>query len=157
AARVRRRTARHGSSRWRGCWPAWGKSSGTEPPAGRHEGHQAEGPFRMAGAIESWGRLYFTPGGGDAFLFYAPIGDVGAGPALERKRYRSGGVPRGFQLMQCERDKDAEAFGSFLAGHAWEQLRRDDPALAGAVETAPRCVVLRGTQKDPRTLDYLRD
>ena len=111
----------------------------------------------MAEALASWQRKYHAESAGEAFLFYVAFGDIAQSRPLDSARYRCGGIPAGFQLMAYDKARHADYIGGFLQGYLWDQLNVENSALARAIEQAPGCVLLRGSQKNPETLDYLRD
>jgi len=107
--------------------------------------------------IESWERKYYTPGGGDALLFYVVYGRIDTTAPLLSPRYRSEGIPEGLGVMMYGPSSNPEVPGSFREGYLWEQLRSGNPALADAVAAEDTCIILTGTFADPTDLDYLRD
>jgi hypothetical protein len=111
----------------------------------------------MSEPLPDWDRPYYTPGGGDPFLFYVVFGEVDSNASLDTQAYRCAGIPDGLDLMAYDRDSHPDVFAGFQDGFLWERLRADDPALAAEVSAASRCVMLRGTVADPPDLNYLRD
>lgn len=111
----------------------------------------------MAGSLESWGRQYYGDSDQDAFLFYAAFGDISHDKSLEEVKYRCSGVPNGFELTAYDKVRDADFIDGFFEGYVWEQLNAENPRLAHTIRQSPGCVLLHGSQKNPETLDYLRD
>lgn len=111
----------------------------------------------MTESLESWEREFFTESDGQAFLFYAIFGEVREDQPLDRQKYRSNGVPVGFELSRYRKDRDAEVFDELLEGYLWEQLTASNPKLARAIKKAPSCLILSGGLHNPEILDYLRD
>jgi hypothetical protein len=107
--------------------------------------------------VRRWERRHYVPGGGDAFLSYVAFGDIATDCALDARKYRSAGVPGGFEIMAYGRVSHGDYVEGFQQGYLWEQLAAEKPALARSVAESPGCVVLRGERKDPPDLDYLRD
>ena len=111
----------------------------------------------MAESLASWDRKYHAECDGDAFLFYVVFGAIAQDRPLDSQKYRCRGIPAGFELMEYDKGRHAEVIDGFLQGYPWERLLAENPDLAHAVEQSPGCVILRGSQKNPETLDYLRD
>jgi hypothetical protein len=111
----------------------------------------------MSNELASWPRPHFTPGGGDALLFYAVFGDFDLKAPLSRSKYRTSGMPDWLQLQHYDRAKQPEVIAGYQGGKVWEVLRRDSPVTAEEAEKAPQCVGLRAEVPDPPTLDYFRD
>src|SRR5262245_32018201 len=112
---------------------------------------------RMAKALNSWNRQYYADCEGDAFLFFVAFGEIAQNRRMDSRKYRCVGVPTGFELMAYDRGCHDEVIDGFLQGYLWERLLVENNALARAIERSPGCVVLRGSQRNPQTLDYLRD
>jgi hypothetical protein len=111
----------------------------------------------MPNELQSWPRPHFTPGGGDALLFYAVFGNFNLKTPLSRSKYRTSGMPDWLELMQYDREKHADVIAGYQSGKMWEMRTRDVPLLAAESEKAPQCVALRAEVRDPPTLDYFRD
>ena len=111
----------------------------------------------MSEHLASWERPSFSPGGGDAFLFYVAYGNIELHHPLDGAKYRSAGVPAGMELWSYDKEKQSEGFGRFLEGYVWEQLLSTDAPLAHRVKASSCCVVVCGSVKDPPTLNYFRD
>ncbi len=52
--------------------------------------------------LDDWPRQYYSPGGGNPFLFYFVFGNVGTDAGLSRSKYRSNGLLPDFDLMKYE-------------------------------------------------------
>lgn len=111
----------------------------------------------MPTPLESWPRPYFAESGGEAFLFYAVFGDAFEERPLSASKYRTRGVPDGFQMMSYARDQQPDVFRSFQSGYLWEKLGDEATELASQVAASGHCVVLRGSAANPPTLNYFRD
>jgi hypothetical protein len=111
----------------------------------------------MTAKLEDWQRKYYTPGGGDPFLFYVAFGNIDTNEVLSASRYRCAGVPVGIELTSYRRAEHREVFDTFVEGYLWAGLKANNPALAMEVERSQACVVLRGSIPDAETLNYLRD
>jgi hypothetical protein len=107
--------------------------------------------------LPSWPRPHFTPGGGDALLFYVAFGTFDLKTPLSRSKYRTSGMPAWLELMHYDRTKHADVITGYQSGKMWEILKRDSPLTAEEAEDAPECVALRAEVPDPPTLDYFRD
>ncbi len=105
----------------------------------------------------SWPRPHFTPGGGDAVLFYAVFGDFDLTKPLIGSHYRTSGLPSWLKMVQHNREKNGDVLKDFKTGKAWELIQRDSPLLAAQSEKAPECVGVQAIVPDPATLDYFRD
>ena len=66
-------------------------------------------------------------------------------------------MPEDLNVIAYSPTVHPDTVDSFRKGYLWEQLQKTDPELAARISAQNCCVVLRGTFKDPRTLDYLRD
>lgn len=111
----------------------------------------------MVNSLKSWERKYYGDSDEDAFLFYVAFGDISQDKPLKERNYRSSGVPTGFDLTAYNKVRDADFIDEFFEGYLWEQLNAQNPTLARTIQESPGCVVLHGRQKNPETLDYLRD
>jgi hypothetical protein len=106
--------------------------------------------------LESWPRKHFTPGGGDAFLFYQVFGTFGKELEVDEEKYRTAGPPEGIDLRHVNRVEYPDQFDWFKAAPFQTPLQ-EQPKLATALERSPSCLRVMGTVKDPSTLDYFRD
>lgn len=104
--------------------------------------------------VDPWTRDRWSPGGGDAFLFYFAYGEVDAEVPFDRERYRTPGLPEGLELFRYSRDTDNSYAEGLEEGHFWDLL---EPAFAARVKQARTYFVLHGTVTDPPSLHYLRD
>ena len=111
----------------------------------------------MSTELQSWPRPHFTPGGGNALLFYAVFGKFDLTKPLSRSKYRTSGMPDWLEMMHYNRATHAEVIAGYQSGKMWEMRTRDVPLLAAESEQAPECVALRAEVTDPPTLDYFRD
>ncbi len=111
----------------------------------------------MAKNLASWARPHFTPGGGDALLFYAVFGDFDLKKPLSKSKYRTSGMPDWLEMVQYDRVNQPAAIADYQSGKIWDLFKRDSPLTADEAEKAPQCVALRAEVADPPTLDYFRD
>ena len=111
----------------------------------------------MPDLLASWERTYHAECNSDAFLFYVAFGDISQDQSFDSLRYRSRGIPSGFDLMAYDKSRHAEVIAGFLQAYPWEQLITENADLARNIENSPGCMILRGSLKNPKTLDYLRD
>ena len=100
-----------------------------------------------------WERSYFQPAEGQAFILFVVYGRFPEEIALSRSKYRSAGLPDGFDLRKLERAKqcplpftDAE-YGKVIP----------DKTLFARVGEATECGVVQGKISNPPDLNYLRD
>jgi len=108
-------------------------------------------------SLASWERKYHAECDGEAYLFYVAFGDIAQDRPLDSRKYRCGGIPVGFELMAYDKARHFNVIDGFLQGYLWDRVNAENPGLARNIEQSPGCVVLRGSQKNPKTLDYLRD
>lgn len=111
----------------------------------------------MLPTLPTWLRGRYSPGGGDALLFFVLFGQfAGVRPPCDRQRYRTRGMTTGLELHSyggLDADERVRVWGE----HVFAQYLAERPALEAAVRSAPGCLVMRHHVPDPRTLDYLRD
>lgn len=107
--------------------------------------------------IPAWERSLYNPGGGDAALFFAVIGQFKQPFEMVGPYYRTEAVPAELTIALHERDSDPATLDSFLKGYMGRHLEKDDPVLFDAVKKAPECITMLGTFADPQDLNYLRD
>ena len=107
----------------------------------------------MSNELVTWERSHFQPAEGRALLFYVVYGRFPEEIAISRSKYRSAGLPPGFDFRKLERDKhgplpftDAE-YGKVM----------HDTALFDRIGQAPECSVMQGEIPNPPDLNYLRD
>lgn len=111
----------------------------------------------MPNALPSWPRPDFTPGGGDALLFFVVFGEFDLSKPLSASKYRSAGPGEWLTAERIARADEPAALYEYQSGPFWEHIRRDAPVTASDAEDAPQAIVVRGTAKDPHALDYFRD
>lgn len=108
-------------------------------------------------ALRTWLRPDYTPTGHEARVDYAVFGSFDLSVAIDRETYRSERLPAGFELLQFDRTRNGEAYRKLFEQPAWKLAAADDPRLAAAAADAPQMALLRGTVRDPQTLNDLRD
>lgn len=111
----------------------------------------------MTDSLPSWPREHFRAGGGEPFLFYVIFGSIKIDQPISRGTYKTEGIPKGIELHSYGPENSPEVPQSFLEGYLWDGLKESNPALADAIETTDRCLVLQGTPNDDSSLDYFRD
>lgn len=111
----------------------------------------------MPKSTKSWPRPHYTPGGGDALLYYHVFGNFDLTKPMSASKYRTSGEHPWLQVVQSDRTKHADVIAGYQSGPLWDILKRDSPLTAAEAEAAPHCVTLRGEVPDPQTLDYFRD
>lgn len=104
-----------------------------------------------------WTRDFWRPGGGDAFLFYAVFGRIPQSFDVPVEKYGTRGLPPEVEVRHFTRSANSKYIDELTGGHAWEELSKNAPSLAGSIASAPDCLVVAGTVDDPDSLDYLRD
>lgn len=60
-------------------------------------------------------------------------------------------------MHSYDKANHTEFIGRLLNGYDWERLLAEYAALARDIELSTGCTALRGSQKYPTILDYLRD
>lgn len=107
--------------------------------------------------LPDWDRKLYQPGGGDAFLFYVVFGSFQQPMTISGSRYQTAGLPEEVSLGLYERESERETLESFVQGFLARRFANDEPEVYEKVITAPQCLVVSGTVKDPDNLNYLRD
>ena len=111
----------------------------------------------MSRPLAGWPRPDHDPDGGAPSVFlvvYAPLPDDWT---IQRRAYRTDGVPAGVDMVTYGPDAHPEVVASFRAGPFWKRFQADRPQDAAAARGTHSCVVLRGAPPDDGTLDWLRD
>ena len=111
----------------------------------------------MSTSLQSWPRPHFTPGGGDALLFYVVFGEFDLTKPFSLTKYRSNGPADWLEVVQYDRARQPEVFAEYQSGPMWEKVTRDACITAAEAEKAPHAVAVRAAVTDPETLDYFRD
>ncbi len=108
--------------------------------------------------LESWPRPAFQPTGHKALVWYQIYGHFPTTVDISRGKYRCGGVPGGVTLENFWRGAHDDVVTAFLKQPFFaSSLRRELPAVAETVLSAPECTIIRGEVPDSANLDYLRD
>jgi hypothetical protein len=108
--------------------------------------------------LASWPRPAFQPTGNKALVWYQIYGHFPDTVDISRGKYRCGGVPSGIVLEHYYRADHENTVTAFLKHPFFAAvLKRELPTLAGGVDTAPECTIIRGEVPDAANLDYLRD
>ncbi len=106
----------------------------------------------MTDLPDPWMRPLFTPGGGDAFVFFVAFGADAAELAVSQTEHRVGEIPPGLELSV----QGADAVRAFLEPPLGDVLREEQPELVDLAIAVDSCIVIRGTVTDPPDLGYLR-
>jgi hypothetical protein len=107
--------------------------------------------------LPSWTRPLFTPGGGNALLFYVLFGKFDLTKPLSKSKHRSNGPGKWLEVVQFDRTTRPEEFTGYQSGELWDMLTRDAPITAAESRKAQEAVAVRAEVTDPQTLDYFRD
>jgi tryptophan synthase alpha chain len=108
--------------------------------------------------LVSWPRPAFQPTGNKALVWYQIYGHFPDTVDISRGKYRCAGVPAGISLEHYWRTEHESVVTAFLRQPYFAAaLQRELPSLAGGVDSAPECTVIRGEVPDAANLDYLRD
>lgn len=107
----------------------------------------------------SWSRPHFVRGGegdsgGNPLLFFAVLGTFDTSTPLSASKYASKGAPPGIEVMTQD---EPQVLARLRSGWAWDQFTHAQPDVAKRVTTAPMAFLLRGSPRDQRSLEYLRD
>jgi hypothetical protein len=105
---------------------------------------------------KNWERKHYSPGGGDALLYYAVFGQFEHPIGYSHSEYRSDGVPSELNVHSFDRDKSPDQFTLFEQNVFGDQLKQDKEMFA-QVSSAPQLLLVTGTFTDPADLNYLRD
>lgn len=106
-------------------------------------------------SFPDWPRKNYRRGGGDAFVLYTVYGKPPKEFALS-KDYRTTGIPEGVEMYVQTRQQAPGSFSIAVDGPIGAALTVK-PSLAKAVRAQNDCILLKGTVKDPSSLNYLRD
>lgn len=104
-------------------------------------------------AADPWQRPLYSPGGGDAFVYFVVFGADADLLEVSTDEHRVHDVPEGVDAHELGPDW----VQSFFEPPMGDELRARDPESAAEAEQAESCIVVTGTVDDPPTLDYLRD
>ncbi|MDH3590999.1 MAG: hypothetical protein OER88_03920 [Planctomycetota bacterium] len=102
--------------------------------------------------MTGWTRPRFAPGGADAFLAYAMLGNVPESVPLPKV---AADVP-GLSLRRFTAAEHASTINSFLSGPDLKRVGREDPELALKARGAATLALVTATVPDPGDLLYLR-
>ena len=70
----------------------------------------------MGESFPDWNRPHYLRPGGKPFLFYVVYGEFGELPILDSSKYRSAGVPFGFQLSRADSERYPDDLTRFQEG-----------------------------------------
>lgn len=108
-------------------------------------------------ALRMWLRPDYTPTGHDARIDYAVFGSFQLDKPIDRERYRSAQRPDGCELLLFDRSRNSRQYDQLFERATWKLAASEHPELAESAKASPQMVLLRGTIRDPQTLNYLRD
>lgn len=111
----------------------------------------------MSSSLPDWPRRHFKEGGGKPFLFFVVFGKFQDLPGLSASKYRSTGLPSGFELSRYDAERHPDVLSRFQDGFVWNQFQVNNPDLANRVVESTECLILRGEIEDCDKLNYLRD
>jgi hypothetical protein len=110
--------------------------------------------------LTAWARPRYLPGGGDALLYYAVLGEFPADFALtlDRGCHRVSDAATSSVLLEMRTRADhPRHFDDLLGGAIGRLLDAEYAALSPHARRAPALVSLRADVPDPADLLYLRD
>ncbi|MBI3865663.1 MAG: hypothetical protein HY290_27635 [Planctomycetia bacterium] len=111
----------------------------------------------MNNAPDDWLRPLFRQPGGRPLLFYVVYGQFETLEHLSQSKYRSQGIPSGFELMRYGAGTHDDVLARFQDGYMWQELLKENSALADRVVESKECLILCGEIDDCENLNYLRD
>jgi hypothetical protein len=100
-----------------------------------------------------WDRPLFTPGGGDAFVYFVVFGADADLLEISTDEHHVDEIPDGIDAHELGPDW----VQSFFEPPMGDQLRARDPDTAAEAEQAETCIIVTGAVSDPPTLGYLRN
>lgn len=107
--------------------------------------------------IKDWKRERFERPLDSAYLFYVVYGNFNVDFNLSGKKYQTKGIPIGIDLMNYGPETHPEVLESFLNGYAWDELKKNVPALSNQIKEAKECYIFKGSVADTDNLNYYRD
>ena len=108
-------------------------------------------------SLKNWERKYFTQPLNNPFISYVIYGNFTAEFTISSEKYRTAGLPKGFDLMKYRPGKNLEVVKSFLEGYLWEDVKKNNSILSDEISNSKECFVLKGELSDTSNLNYLRD
>lgn len=111
----------------------------------------------MSTPLPAWPRIHYTEGGNDPFLYYVVFGSDLDDLTLSRSKYRCDAIPGNVELMTYGPTTHPEVLDEFRHGYLWDELLRNNPALANEVSAQTKCVVIQGSVVEDSSLNYLRN
>jgi len=107
--------------------------------------------------LVNWDRPYFQPSDSSADIFYVAYGKPPSKWDISGSKYRISGIPEGVEIHTYGPTTHPETVNEFRKGYLWESLLKQKPDLASKVAEQSECLIIRGSQEDPETLNYFRD
>lgn len=111
----------------------------------------------MKSSLDTWSRPYYSPGGGDAFLFYVVYGPIPSDFSLSGSKYRCDDIPEDLEISSYGPTSDPEAVDTFRSGFLWDEFQEADMTVANDIARQSECLIIQGTMSDPSDLNYLRN
>ncbi|WP_047516738.1 hypothetical protein [Methylophilus sp. Q8] len=111
----------------------------------------------MDNQLEDWPRQYYSEDVAPPFLFYVVFGSDTNELKLSRTRHRCDSIPQDIQISAYGTGSSPEVLDDFRQGYLWNELCKDQPALAQLISAQTKCVVIKGEIHDDSTLNYFRN
>lgn len=73
-------------------------------------------------------------------MFYVVYGEFGELPILDSSKYRSAGVPFGFELSRADSERYPDDLTRFQEGYVWDTFRNENADLAAQVAQSRECL-----------------
>src|SRR5690242_20461962 len=103
----------------------------------------------MEDELPTWPRPYFAPGGSSADFLIVVFGQFTGVASPPFPRYRSAGVPSGFEVSYHSRREEPGVFRKLEKSPFWEIAAPRNRRVAAAAGQSPECVALQGSVPDP--------
>ena len=108
-------------------------------------------------SVENWERPYFEPSKSEVNIFDVAYGKPPKRWNLSGSDYRVAGIPNGVEISTYGPAVNPETVDMFRSGYLWDRLSEDKPDLASQISQENECLIIRGSLRDPETLNYFRD
>jgi len=102
-------------------------------------------------------REYYEDIGYKPFLFFVIFGVSANELKVSREKHHVDGFPEDLEIHSLSRPDHADYMDGFFGGDLGKVLKEADGELFETCRRAESCVIIRGTVKEDRTLDYMRD
>ena len=107
--------------------------------------------------LEDWDRPYFEASESDANIFYVAYGTPPENWNISGSDYRVSGIPDGIGISTYGPEVNPETVDMFRNGYLWDRLLEDKPDLASQISQQNECLIIRGSLRNPETLNYFRN